>query len=80
MKARHGGRWVVVGLLLLVPAGAASAVAAAPDVTMAEDTIRPFGWKGRESSLTVEDKVVLVADAAPAESKGCVLLESCIKS
>jgi hypothetical protein len=80
MNARTGGRWMLIGLLLLAPAGAASAVAATPAAMVAEDNvIRPFGWKGRESSLTVEDKVLLfAADAAPANGKGCVLSGVCI--
>lgn len=80
MSTRLGGRVVVVGLLLLIPAGAASAVTAAPTATVAEDTaVKPFGWKGRESMLTVEDKVVFfVAGAISADAKGCVLSKDCL--
>lgn len=65
MRKRIGAGLAVIALSLLLPAGVAHADQA--DATVQSGTaddleVRPIGWKGRESAITVNDPSLTVED------------------
>jgi len=65
MRKRIGAGLAVIALSLLLPAGVAYADQA--DATVQSGTtddleVRPIGWKGRESAITVNDPSLTVED------------------